>query len=331
MTPPPERRSPSRTPPRSSPQVPNPQVADSNGCADNNNPRDPHPPRDDVDSLARQVEDGHLEKEERAGDAPDERVEHVEGRREGAVDTRGSRGLVPPDPGERPDVLQQAGDLGKDEEDEESVRAVADHVAAGDEDEERGEVVSDEEDVSGKKGEIVEQVHGEVGDAVVEDVVLEARVGRGEGAESRGQREDGSRCRERGEGPVEERDEAAGAVQTLPRRPPPEHEELADAVDGGVHNEERREQPPLLGGQRRQQLHGRAAPRDSRREGRNPPDRCESSAAGRGRLDGGVGLGAAAEAWTEGTALRLGFLWFLRLGRGEGEARGGIAEIGGEI
>jgi hypothetical protein len=311
------------------PEVPNPQVADSNGCADNNNPRDPHPPRYDVDSLARQVEDGHLEKEERAGDAPDERVEHVEGRREGAVDTRGSGGLVPPDPGERPDVLQQAGDLGKDEEDEESVRAVADHVAAGEEDEERGEVVRDEEDVCGQKGEIVEQVHGEVGDAVVEDVVLKARVGRGEGAEPRGQREDGSRRGERGGGPVEERDEAAGAVQTLPQRPPPEHEELADAVDGGVHNEERREQPPLLGGQRRQQLHGRAAPRDSRREGRNPPDRCESSAAGRGRLDGGVGLGAAAEAWREGTALRLGLVFAVGKGRRRGEV--GLLNLVGKL
>lgn len=175
----------------------------------------------------------------------------------------------------------------------------------------------------------MEQVHGEVGDAVVEDVVLEARVGRGEGAEPRGQREDGSRRGEGGGGPMEERDEAAGAVQTLPRRPPPEHDELADAVDGGVHNEERWEQPPLLGGQRRQQLHGRAAPRDSRREGSNPLDRCESSAAGRGRLDGGVGLGAAADAWREGTALRLGLVFAVGKGRSRGEV--GLLNLVGKL
>lgn len=242
------------------PEVPNPHVADRNGSADNNNPRDPHPPRDDIHSLSGQVEDGHLEEEERTRDAPDQRVEHVEGRGEGAVDTSGSRGLVPPDPGKRPDVLEQTGDLGKDEEDEQRIGAVADDVAAGEEDEERGEVVRDEEDVAGQKGEVVEQVHGEVRDAVVEDVLLEALVGRGEGAGPRGQREDSPSRGERGGGPVEERDEAAGAVQPLPQRPPPEHDELPDGVDCGVHHEERRVQPPLLGSQRRQQIHGDAAP-----------------------------------------------------------------------
>lgn len=161
------------------PEVPNPQVADRDGGADDDDPRNAHPPRDDVDGLAGQVEEAHLEEEERAGDAPDDGVDEVEGRRQRPVHPRRGGLLGAPDPGERPDVLEEAGDLGEDEEDEERVGAVADEVAAGDEHEERGDVVGDEEGVPGEEGEVVEQVHGEVGDAVVEDVVLEAGVGRG--------------------------------------------------------------------------------------------------------------------------------------------------------
>jgi hypothetical protein len=303
------------------PEVPNPQVADGNGGADNEDPGDPHPPRDDVDGLAGQVEGGHLEEEERAGDAPDERVERVEGRREGTVDARGGGGLVPPDPRERPDVLQQAGNLGEKEEDEERVCAVPDEVAAGEEDEERGQVVRDEEHVPGQEGEVVEQVHGEVGDAVVEDVVLEARVGRGEGPGPRGQREDGPRGGQRRGGAVEERDQAAGAVQPLPRRPPPEHEELAHAVDGGVHGEEQREQPPLLGGQGRQQIHSRDG---------KPPDQCwieenrsrwDEGLEVEGRVWGGAAAAALREMDGFASALRLRLvLVCCGWGRGGGEA-----------
>ena len=42
-------------------------------------------------------------------------------------------------------------------------------VPARDKDEERGEVVADEEEVAGAEGEVVEEVHGEVGNAEVED------------------------------------------------------------------------------------------------------------------------------------------------------------------
>uniref|UniRef100_A0A0A9CIY9 Uncharacterized protein n=1 Tax=Arundo donax TaxID=35708 RepID=A0A0A9CIY9_ARUDO len=274
------------------PEVPNPQVAHRNGGADNNDPGDPHPPRDDVDSLPGDVERAHLEEEERAGDAPNERVQHVEGRRHGGVHACGGRGLVPPDPGERPDVLEQAGDLGEHEEDEKREGAVADEVAAGEEDEERGEVVRDEEVVPGQEGEVVEQVHGEVGDAVVEDVRLERRVGRGEGPGLRGQREDGAGGGERGGGAVEERDEAAGAVQSLPRRPPLE-QSVAEAVDSGVHGEKRRVQPPLLGDQGGQQLHG---PGPGSREIQKEP----AAGEGRGARRISVGSRRIGAAWQGG-------------------------------
>jgi hypothetical protein len=233
------------------PEVPNPQVAHRNGSADDYDPGDPHPPRDDVHSLPGEVEQAHLEEEERAGDAPDEGVQNVEWRRQGTIHAGRCGGLVPPDPGKRPDVLHQAGDLSEDEEDKEREGAVVDEVAAGDEDEERGEVVRDEEYVPRQESKIVEQVHGEVGDAVVEDVVVEAGVGRGESPRRRGQREDGGSGGQRGGGAVEQRDEAAGAVQPLPQLPPPE-DEVSHAVDGSVHGQEGRVQPPLFGRQRGQ-------------------------------------------------------------------------------
>jgi len=200
---------------------------------------------------------------------------------------------------------------------------VADEVAAGEEDEERSEVVRDEEDVPGQEGEVVEQVHGEVGDAVVEDVVLEARVGRGEGAGPRGEREDGPGRGQRGGGAVEERDEAAGAVKPLPRRPPPEQEELADAVDGGVHREERRVQPPLLGGQGRQQIHGRPGnPTDQRWIEENRSCR-EGGLEGRVWGEAAAAAAAAAAAWreTDGSALcGCGWVWSVAVGEGRSEA-----------
>lgn len=264
------------------PEVPNPQVADRDGGADDDDPRNAHPPRDDVDGLAGQVEEAHLEEEERAGDAPDDGVDEVEGRRQRPVHPRRGGLLGAPDPGERPDVLEEAGDLGEDEEDEERVGAVADEVAAGDEHEERGDVVGDEEGVPGEEGEVVEQVHGEVGDAVVEDVVLEAGVGRGEPPRLRRQREDGARRGERGGRAVREGDEAAGAVEAERPRPPPEQGELADAVDGGVHGQEPRVQPPLLGGQRIQHPHHRHGRTKIRADGARDP-----AAPGRSASDSG--------------------------------------------
>lgn len=80
-------------------------------------------------------------------------------------------------------------------------------------------MVRDEEDVSGQKGEVVEQVHGKIGDVVVEDVLLKALVGRGEGAGPRGQLKDSPGHGERGEGPVEERSEGVGQAVEPPPRP----------------------------------------------------------------------------------------------------------------
>lgn len=54
------------------------------------------------------------------------------------------------------------------------------HVSAGEEDEERGQVVADEEDVTGEEDDVVEKIGEEVGDAVIENGVLEAGVLGGE-------------------------------------------------------------------------------------------------------------------------------------------------------
>lgn len=59
---------------------------------------------------------------------------------------------------------------------------MVDEETASDEDEERGEVVADEEEVAWEEGDVVEEVHGEVGNAEVEDCVLGFGVSRGETA-----------------------------------------------------------------------------------------------------------------------------------------------------
>lgn len=51
-------------------------------------------------------------------------------------------------------------------------------VPAGDEDEERGEVVGDKEIFAGDKDYVMEEIDGEIADAEVEHPVLETGVGR---------------------------------------------------------------------------------------------------------------------------------------------------------
>lgn len=55
-------------------------------------------------------------------------------------------------------------------------------VAAGADDEERGQVVSDEQNVAGEEDDVVNEIHYEVGDAIIENQLLKRGVEASEAA-----------------------------------------------------------------------------------------------------------------------------------------------------
>lgn len=111
--------------------------------------------------------------------------------------------------------------------------AVGNHVAAGEEDEEGHEVVDDEEDIAGEEDEVVDEVDEEVGDAELEDRVVEGRVrgGVGGAVPRRGGATGGDRSGNSCRSAVGEGGEAAGGEGAAPRAPAAEEEEVAEEVD----------------------------------------------------------------------------------------------------
>ncbi|RXH89291.1 hypothetical protein DVH24_031648 [Malus domestica] len=186
------------------PEIGNPQNADRNGGHHHHNPRNPNPPRNQSVGGAADVKRPHPVHEIRSHKATDNRIQNVKWRRQKIIHFSCKLQVASPGVGERPDVLAEAGDLGEDQEGENGECAVGGDVAAGEEDEERGEVVADEEDVAGEEDEVVEEIGEEVGDAVVEDGVLEKGVGGGESGGGVG--EDGVSGEEYGGGAVGEGD-----------------------------------------------------------------------------------------------------------------------------
>lgn len=149
------------------------------------------------------------------------------------INFTGELGVVAPGAGEGPGVLAGAGDLGEDEEGEQSVGAVGDEAPAGEEDEEGGKVVADEQNVAGEEDEIVEEIGGEVGDAEVEDEILERGVGGGEAAGLVGEQSVGGQ--DDGGGAVEDGDEAAGCLGSDLGAPVSEYDKVSDEIDCEEH------------------------------------------------------------------------------------------------
>ena len=164
------------------PKIENPQNTNRNSHNNNNNPRHPNPHWDHTAGLTTHVEHTHFVHQTRPQHTPHYRIQCIKGRGQETVQFRGENDVVPPRPGQRPRVLARAGQLCEDEQREYGARAVGHEVPARDEDEERGEVVADEEEVARAEGEVVEEVHGEVGNAEVEDWVLGLGVRGGEAA-----------------------------------------------------------------------------------------------------------------------------------------------------
>lgn len=127
-----------------------------------------------------QIETNHLIHKNRSSHSSNHRVKRIKRRGQDFIHFRGDFQISPPSAGERPRVLAKAGDLREDEKDQDCVSPVGDQVPAGHEDEESGQVMSNEEQVTGVKDEVVDEVHGEVGDAVIEDGVLGIGVEGGE-------------------------------------------------------------------------------------------------------------------------------------------------------
>lgn len=102
-------------------------------------------------------------------------------------------------------------------------------VAAGDEHEEGGQVVANEEDVAGEEDEVVTEVHQEVRNAVIEDQILKLRVDRSEPTLRIG--EEGVGSEENGGSAMEEGNEATGSFLSDLGAPVPENDEVTHEVD----------------------------------------------------------------------------------------------------
>ena len=186
-----------------------------------------------------QIETNHLIHKNWSTQSSNHRVKRIKRRGQEIIHFGGDIQISPPSAGERPRVLAKTGGLRENEKDQYCVSPVGDQVPAGHEDEESGQVMSNEEQVAGVKDEVVDEVHGEVGDAVIEGGVLGIGVGGGEAAAGIG--EDGERGKEDGGGAVEKRDEATGGFGAELGGPAAEDGEVGGEVGGEKRCEEERE------------------------------------------------------------------------------------------
>lgn len=106
---------------------------------------------------------------------------------------------------------------------------MVDDVAARHEDEQGGQVVADEEHVARVEDEVVDEVHQEVRNAVIEHGVMGIGVDRGEATVWVG--ENGAVGEEGGGGAVGQGDEAAGGFGAEFGGPFLEDDEVGDEVD----------------------------------------------------------------------------------------------------
>lgn len=109
-------------------------------------------------------------------------------------------------------------------------------IPAGEEDEESGQVVADEEKIPGVEHDVMQEIGQEVGDAVLEDGVLGPGVGGREAAGRVG--EEGEGGEGDGGGAVGEGDQAAGGLGPGHGAPPAEHGGVPGEVDGEEHGQE---------------------------------------------------------------------------------------------
>lgn len=158
----------------------NPQNTQPNPQTNHTNPRNPTPPRNHTIRIQTHEKRSNLEGEKGPKNPSHNGVVPVEVGRQPLVDGGRRAGIQPPVPGQAPRVLARRRGLGQCEDADDRGGAVAERVAARGEHVERGEVVGDEEDVAGDEEEVVEEVDGEVGDAVVEDCALQDGVRRRE-------------------------------------------------------------------------------------------------------------------------------------------------------
>lgn len=171
-----------------------------------------------------------------AHEPPYDGIHHVKRRRKRVVNPCGAWFLVAASTGEGPNILARARYLREYKKDDNRERAVRDHVTARDDDEERGRVVSDEEDVVWEENDVVQQIRYEVGGAVVEDGFLERGIGGREADVAF--RENCGRAENGGRGAVEEGNQAAREFGSALGATVTENDEVADQVDCQEHEEE---------------------------------------------------------------------------------------------
>lgn len=218
--------------------IDDPQYAHRNGSSDHKDPGERDPPRHDVPGLAAYVKYAHLVEEQRPQKAPRHRVEREEWRRQEVIHSGSSIGLGLLYLGERPYILAETGDLREHEQDQKGEGSVEDEVAAGDEHEQRGQVVRNEEVVPWVEDDVVEEVDREVGDAVVENNGLEVGV-RGFECPSTRRGHDRRHGHDGRGRAVNERDEAARRLRPMFWVPVPEYHEIPKGVYEAVRGEER--------------------------------------------------------------------------------------------
>ncbi|KAG0464189.1 hypothetical protein HPP92_020258 [Vanilla planifolia] len=158
------------------PQVRDPDDAHQYSPANHHNPRNRNRPRNHIIGHSTQVEKAHLQEEQRPEYYPHYGIESVKWRRQKPINFRCHSRLVSPESGKCPDVLAGARDLSEHQKDNNGKSPVENEVPAGDENEESGKVVGDEEDVAGKEDEVVQEINGEIRDAEVEGDVVGSGV-----------------------------------------------------------------------------------------------------------------------------------------------------------
>lgn len=137
----------------------NPQYTSRNSRHNYNNPRNPHPLWYRTLRCTTPIKHTHLVHEIRSHKAPNNRIQSIERWRQETVQFSGECNVVLPGTSKRPRVLARAGYLGENEEHQYGIGAVVDQVPAREGDEERRQVVSDEEDVIWEEDDVVDKVH----------------------------------------------------------------------------------------------------------------------------------------------------------------------------